>query len=723
MKKSLAIFLCFVFILFTISPSITFASPVQNKIAVLFILDRTSINDIDKHNLPNIKKLLDIGSLALMNTKTAGSYSEPAAYLTIGTGTRASTGEMGGLCFNKNEVYGYTSAEKLYHLYTGKEPKEGNIVNLGIQDLINQASSLNYTVTPGLLGQLLKENGINVYVLGNSDIKTSSGIYYNRYAPLIGMDKNGIAQGDVSEDLLVRDENSPYMIKADYEKIYNKFLEYSKNGGFIIIDPGDILRADVFSKYTSPSLSNSYKEKALQESDKLIEKILSNLDLSKDLLILVTPYPSNQDIQNSNLITPVIVAGPSFSKGFATSNTTKRGGIIANLDIAPTILTYFNIEPPVEMLGHPIKSIPSNNALSYLIKADEMIVSVHNVRPVILKTYVLFLIIVLILYVGLLFLKKDHLRYLTPVILGVMTIPLTFLVLPLLGPLSVYLNALAIITITLLIVAIIMLLVKNDLDRLMVISLITAIAIIIDLLLNSPLMKNSILGYDVISGARYYGIGNEYMGVLIGSSIVGISLLIEKYKKNILKIFGLVFFALVFLLMFLPQFGAKVGGLITGFMAFGTTVLMFFGVKMDKKNFLLLFFFMLVLLFLMFIVSMFLNTTTHMAQTAIIVKNEGINSLLQIFVRKLQMEFKLIRYTIWSWVLIISIIVLFILSYKPTGVLQNIFRKYKYLYYGFFGSIVGMLFALGFNDAGIVAASTICIYAIPPILLLLQRKV
>ncbi|EGD49864.1 hypothetical protein TheetDRAFT_3325 [Thermoanaerobacter ethanolicus JW 200] len=113
----------------------------------------------------------------------------------------------------------------------------------------------------------------------------------------------------------------------------------------------------------------------------------------------------------------------------------------------------------------------------------------------------------------------------------------------------------------------------------MVISLVTTITIIIDLLLNSPLMKNSILGYDVISGARFYGIGNEYMGVLIGSSIMGTMALTEKYKTKSVKILGFILFTVAFWLMVLPQFGAKVGGFITGFMAFGSTILMLFGVK------------------------------------------------------------------------------------------------------------------------------------------------
>ncbi|WP_236612091.1 hypothetical protein [Caldanaerobacter subterraneus] len=525
----------------------------------------------------------------------------------------------------------------------------------------------------------------------------------------------------MSESLLLRDENSPYMVKANYKKLYEKFLEASKEGGLIIIDPGDTLRADAFSKYTTPSLANSYKEKALKEADELIGKILNHMNLSKDLFIALSPYPSSSDISKNNLITPVIVAGPSFSKGLAISNTTKREGIVTNLDIAPTILKYFNISPPIEMLGHPIKTIPSDNALSKLLKDDEMIVSVHNARTPILKGYASIFIILVILYIVLLFIKKDYLGYISPLLLAVITVPLTFLILPLLGPLNLYSNVIAIVLITIAIDLLVMLSSKKDLDRVMIISLITSFAILVDLVLHAPLMKNSLLGYDVISGARYYGIGNEYMGVLLGSLIMGTALFTEKYPKKIVKATTFLLFIAAFFLMVMPQFGAKVGAFITGFMAFGTVILMMSGVKITKKHFLIMFVLMAISLTLMFAISTFLGTMTHMAQTTLIVKAEGINSLFQIFARKLQMELKLMKYTIWSWVLVISIVALFVVSYKPTGVLQEAFKNHKYIYTGFFGSIVGMLFALGFNDAGIVAAATMCIYAIPPILLLLQK--
>ena len=720
MKKIISVLLLILFIFVSIPFSQTYASS-TNKKAILIILDRTSLNDYSIYNLPNIKKLINTGALGLMNTKTAGSYSDASAYLTIGTGTRAISSSTGSLSFNTNENYGYESASDLYTLFTGNKPQNYNIVNIGIQDLITASSKLNYKVTPGLLGNLLEKNGIPVYVIGNSDVKTPDGISYNRFSALIGINKSGTAKGDISDNLLVSDKNSPYFLKADYKKLYDKFLEYSKNGGFIIIDPGDIFRADEFSVYTSVDMANKYKQVALKNADEFIGKIFNSIDINKDLLIIAVPFPSNNDISTNNLITPLIITGNGFTKGIATSSTTKREGIIANTDIAPTVLSYFNIKQPVEMLGHNIISIPKQNALNYLENINKMIVSVHNARTPVLKSYVIFLIIILILYLLLLFLKKDHLKYMVPIILAIMTVPFTLLLLPLLGPLSIYMNIIAVILITFIIVLSLMILLNNDIDRFMTISLISAFALIFDLLTNSHLMKNSILGYDVIEGARYYGIGNEYMGVLIGSSIMGLMTLIEKYKTKTVKIFSILTLIFIFFLMVLPQYGAKVGGFITGFMAFGTIILLLLGLKINKKTFSFMFIIMIISLFSMFVISMFLGTTTHMAQTALIVKHEGINALIEIFTRKLQMEFKLMRYTIWSWVLIISILMLFILSYKPTGILKNIFKNYTYIYYGFFGSVVGMLFALAFNDAGIVAAATTCIYAIPPILILLQK--
>ena len=40
-------------------------------------------------------------------------------------------------------------------------------------------------------------------------------------------------------------------------------------------------------------------------------------------------------------------------------------------------------------------------------------------------------------------------------------------------------------------------------------------------------MKNCVMSYDAIVGARYYGVGNEYQGVIIGSAIFGLICVIK----------------------------------------------------------------------------------------------------------------------------------------------------------------------------------------------------
>ena len=54
-----------------------------------------------------------------------------------------------------------------------------------------------------------------------------------------------------------------------------------------------------------------------------------------------------------------------------------------------------------------------------------------------------------------------------------------------------------------------------------VIGLSTAVLVGIDTVTGSSLMRFSFLGYDPIGGARFYGLGNEYMGIMIGALIMG----------------------------------------------------------------------------------------------------------------------------------------------------------------------------------------------------------
>src|SRR5690606_686485 len=51
--------------------------------------------------------------------------------------------------------------------------------------------------------------------------------------------------------------------------------------------------------------------------------------------------------------TPGVAAGP----GLATSATTRRAGIVANTDVAPTVLAALGVAPPPGMAGRPLAGV------------------------------------------------------------------------------------------------------------------------------------------------------------------------------------------------------------------------------------------------------------------------------------------------------------------------------------------------------------------------------
>src|SRR3712207_7880716 len=82
--------------------------------------------------------------------------------------------------------------------------------------------------------------------------------------------------------------------------------------------------------------------------------------------------------------------------------------------------------------------------------------------------------------------------------------------------------------------------------------------IVVDSVLFTPLMESNIMSYDPMIGARYYGIGNEYEGVTIGSAILAFAILLE--HKNIKKWLIIPILLVVLFTSAYPAMGANVGG-------------------------------------------------------------------------------------------------------------------------------------------------------------------
>ena len=186
---------------------------------------------------------------------------------------------------------------------------------------------------------------------------------------------------------------------------------------------------------------------------------------------------------------------------------------------------------PGEMLGRALKPAGPGR-IADLLAMRKSIDRIYRLRPPLLKTYVLVQIIFVLGALVNLFLRLIPGRYINSLLLGLLTVPLLLLYLPLdrfALPLAMVLTVIS----AVILVIILQVFCKHIIARFAAIAVATSVSLVIDVLRDARLMKVSVLGYDPISGARYYGLGNEYMGVLVGSAILGVVALFTLWYTSV----------------------------------------------------------------------------------------------------------------------------------------------------------------------------------------------
>ncbi|SFG00528.1 hypothetical protein SAMN05660649_00442 [Desulfotomaculum arcticum] len=705
---------------------ISIESPAAMGNLVLITVDRLTLNDIlnDDKLRQEVAKL---GAMGIMNTGVEGSVNPASTFASIGAGAplNASGSDKHGV--NAESQLNGFSAAQIFHQRTGLATGADSVLQLDIARIKELNKDNRYSAVPGNLGTLLEQNNIDVRVIGNSDIIDQP----NRPAVALGMNTQGIIpEGDVGDELTIKDVNFPGGLRTDYNDLANSLDNYLGKPGLTIVELGDLYRLERLGAYTTTDVLQSNRIESKARITNMIIGTVNKLDLSKDLLILVSPTPKGNYLPDSNYLTPVVAIGKGVTAGILTSPTTKRPGIIKNTDIAPAILNYFGIAIPTSMSGRSIQIIPTENTPTLLSSLYAKLELTNQARPPVLRYYVLIQLLLVLLSLAAIFLPQSYflMTILKPLLLAVMSVPLALLLVALVPQTSILITVLEIISATVVIVSLLHLWLDkyaNGLDPFIIISLLTSLCIFIDLLLGAPMQKNSLLGYDPIVGARFYGLGNEYMGVLIGSTIIGTTALInriKKYKTMLLFPIGL-YYMFTFYVIAAPQLGTNVGGSITAAFSFLVTILLLADTKFNYKTLLKITAAVGILLIALiaYDIRRPLENQSHIGRTATLIINGGAKEIIYVITRKLSMNIKLIKYSIWGRIFLASLASLAILFYRPTGVMQSLKFQYPVMYKGFIGVVTASFVALIFNDSGIVAAATTMIFGAPPLLYLVIR--
>ncbi|WP_213951635.1 phosphoglyceromutase [Tepidanaerobacter syntrophicus] len=718
MKKGIVIFMILIMFVMII-PHYGYAKPISEKKVIMVILDDTNYEEMVTYGGKNIEYLLKNGALGLMNVNSASSFTSANSYATIGAGAYATSANYAAYAGGYYDLFHNEPINVVYKRNTGNDMNLENIANVGITELNLQNKKLNRIAKPALLGTLLHENGYKTAIIGNEDTDFDD-IKIN--ASLITTDENGITDfGVVNQTLLAHDPMSPYGIRSDYDKLYTAFCDIKDKADFIVIQPGDMSRLNKYMDIAEDRY-NRIKSEIFSQTDKLIGKLFSQID-DNTLFLLVVPFPSAEDSSAGKRLTPIIALNKNIPSGTLTSATTKRDGIVTNTDIAACILDYFGIPKDASMTGHKLTAKNIENPLGYLEELNRIAIFNYKIRSSVVKTYIGFIIGVLILFLISIKYFEKYLTYVKFLLIGVLITPTMLLLLPLASPWSVTKFVLCLIGSVLLVSLLVFYFLKDNLKIFIATCLPPVPIILIDTFLENPLMRVSILGYDPIVGARFYGIGNEYMGFLIGAAIIGIAAIMDRAggKQKIVKILSMVFYLVILLTLMAPSLGTNVGGSMAAFIGFGVSVILNTRGKLTKKDFLVLICLLVVSILALFIYDGMRpssNAQSHIGQTTELIKHNSFFALFQIFARKLSMNYKLIRYSSWVWVLFGTVATLCILFARPVGILKEIFRKHVYLYFGFIAGIIATLAALAFNDSGVVAAATMMIPLTIPLIMM-----
>ena len=712
--------LFFVFFLIAVSMLPAFAQLIQPR-AVIVIAASSSIRDFSDAGLPEFARLFDEGSAALLNVRTgrgsrdsmsASKSGFEAGCLSLGAGTMASGGGEVRLAGNSTDMINGQDIALLYQYRTGRKPAINQILHSEIARIsrINEAAS--YKAKPGALGSALRDAGVSTAVLGNSDVPGEM----HRECAAAAMDNQGIVDFGQMEGHILNehDPESPFGVRINASALLQEFDKLPEECRFVVIDFGDSYRADSYAEYCMDALARYHRRIAAKRLDSFVRELSSRLDRDKDLLTILSVNPrSFSDIAGEKM-GAIIIRGPGFDAGVLTSSSTRRLGVVTLNDVAPTILEFFGIKAPIEMVGRPMTSVSSSDNEAMLIDMNAK-ASAQVDRQVIMRSTSIAqsAMVVLVLFAIFTTSIPTIKRAAAWLVVCFVTLPLVMFLLPLIYSGGVFGSVVMMVALTIAVTALGGVVLKTPQRTFVWLCAICIVAMMIDLLAGANLMVSSIASYNIVEGARYYGIGNELMGTMLGATIIGAGMALGGIRISMRAdvILSGAAFGIVLAFVSMPMLGANVGGALAIAPAMGAMLIARRGWRPDLRSLVVIVFITLFAVAGMFAMDVVRTTSeqSHIGRTVSILAGGNVMALIDIFQRKIALNCMLLSTSLWSRLLAISLAASAILYWSGKRSRKSAFLNREESAAAI-GCCVGTFAAFLFNDSGVVAAATSSVF-------------
>ncbi|MBN1460478.1 MAG: hypothetical protein JXA57_13160 [Armatimonadetes bacterium] len=608
---------------------------------------------------PSARKLTEEGAVALMPAAAPSDGAPNHTWVTVGAGRAAAGAEVRG------------------------EPRPGGGFQIEMAPLLTANREAHTSARPGLLGTRLHELGLRTAAIGFAG-KGSAGLPQS-FATVV--DEQGIIDGGA-------------LRPVDFTGLG---LAISREAVEALLSAALAEHDVIFLDLTGLSLDAALDEALASAMEAVGARggvVLAICGLS----------PAHPDPDHRSLGYLVWWPAPEGRSGvLLTSPMTRWKGIVTAADVAPTILDHCSREAGVEvaplsegMSGRTLAVAPAKSPLARADQLDLMLSEKNHLRKTAGVVWGVFFLILALAAFVLDFADREEFRWLAIPALIAVLFPIGLLLAPLAGMGQA--RQLLVAAAVALGGALLASLLPRVTQSLAAALLAGAGIIVVDIVTGSHLMRQSAFGFSVLWGARFYGLGNEYAGLLGGLVTVGLGALVTVYPRRtwFARALGLV----VLVVVGAPWWGANWGGYVA--VAAGLIGLWVWTRPRRGRAALLGTLLLLTAAVLPAAVDLLRPATdrTHIGLAAEALLSGHARMVAEVIQRKIAMNGRIAAQAGWWWAAAVVPLLATQALLRRAGRAQAILSRERLVAAGFMGAVVTAGVAMVVNDSGVVSFAT-----------------
>jgi len=724
--------------------------PKAEKVLILS-LPRLRWEDVANDDMPALEGLLAESSVANLSVRTIGPRTSLGeGYVTVGAGNRAAVQEMdAGTGLQRDESDFEGDGVAVFTRRMGAAP-DGDVFSIAFPSIKAANDRLLYGAEPGALGQALRAADLQTAVVGNANAEGSR----NREAVLAMMDQAGtVATGRVDNGLNVLDPESPFGTASSPELTAEAFDAAWSKSGVVLLEASDLERADRYGIRALDSAADELAAQARTTADELIEMALDQVDLERDLVIVMAPAsPANRP----ESLTMFAMAGPGIEPGLALSGSTRRAGYVTLPDIGPTVLERLHVDQPEEMTGTPIADGPGIDSVPFrsFVRDNELSIFRDSATGPITVMFIAFQVICYLLAVVAVTSRRRHWRpivsFMVLMVLAIPSlaylsglVPYDSLSVPGYGAVLLALSAVAA-ALARAVGAAVRRRSPNSaaiVPPLLLITTIWLVMVVDVVLLGGRLQLNTVFGYSPIVAGRFAGFGNQAFSLLTMAAIVVASGIwsLRRLRRGPVPVDAdgrpridkpalammCAFFFVTIVVDGHPAFGSDVGGVLATVPAAAVLLLLLSGVKIGLRRGLLIAAGTAGVLAVFALADLARPPTarTHLGRLVSSTISSRGADLLVVIQRKQSANFSILMSSIWTWVIPVALGLIVFVTWKRKDLVKSVEEEAPGLRAALWAAIVLSLLGFALNDSGVAVPAMMLAILLPYLTYLSLRAV